>query len=238
MAADYGGAQQISGALLNAPILWAALAIPLLARRRRWDRRFGLLALSAAWVAVSSLGVLSLFFGAVARYQFEYVPALALLAAFGVFTLEGAAGGARWALRCAWIPALLFSAAFTVLYGINRVVTDHATSGLIYLASRDYAGAQHEFDVARMLAPRNPGSRVGEGAILLFRGRLGEAQAALEGVTRDSPDDALGHYFLGAVYSGEGRKADAVAEFEAAHRLDPGNPGINKGLASALAPGR
>ncbi len=239
MAPDYGGAQQISGALLNAPILWAALAVPWLARRRQGDRRFWLLALSAAWVSLSSLGVLSLFFGACARYQFEFVPALSLLAAIGVFTLEDDARGARrMAARCAWVAALLFSAAFTVLYGIERVVTDHATSGLIYLASHDYSGAEHEFDVARLLAPRNAGSRVGEGALLLFRGRLKEAQAELEGVTRDAPDNALGHYFLGAVFSGEGRRADAVSEFEAAHRLDPGNLGINKGLASALAPGR
>jgi hypothetical protein len=236
---NHAGAEQIMGALLNVPVLWAALAMPTWLLGGNRDHRLLPLALSAGWVALSSLALFSSFFFACSRYQFEFVPGLALLAALGVLALEAGWGDrVRRLARCAWIPALLFSCAFTVLYGIDRSVTDHNTSGLTCLAYRDFSAAEHEFGVARLLAPRNPGSRVGEGAILLFRGRLKEAQAELEGVTRDSPDNALGHYFLGAVFSGEERRADAVTEFEAAHRLDPGNLGINKGLASALAPVR
>ncbi len=239
LPAGHGGMQQMSGALLNAPILWAAFLAPALARAGRGDRRIGLIVVSVAWVGLSSLALLSCYFSTCSRYQFEFVPALALLSAIGVLDIECATGGTwRTVARCAWIPALVFSSAFTVLYGIDRVVADHNTSGLISLGYRDYPEAEHEFAVARLLSPRNPGSRVGTGAALLFRGRFKEAQAALEEATRDSPDNALGHYFLGAVFSGEGRRADALSEFQAAHRLDPDNPGINKGLASALAPVR
>ena len=51
----HAGAESISGALLNAPILWAAAVVPVFIRLRHADQRFRLIAVSAAWVALSSL---------------------------------------------------------------------------------------------------------------------------------------------------------------------------------------
>jgi tetratricopeptide (TPR) repeat protein len=232
----YGGAQNISGALLNAPILWAALAVPALVRLRRGDRAFLLIGLSAAWVALSSLALLSLFFGAVARYQFEFVPPLALLASLGVVTVESAWGGrARAVARCAWLPALLLSSAFPVLYGIERCAQDHNISGLTCLAYGDDAGAAREFAAARMLSPRNPLSRLGSAFMLSLEGRSREARVALEALVRDFPGFAMGHFALGNMLAGEGRREEALAQFRTANQLDPADASIRAVLDSALA---
>jgi tetratricopeptide (TPR) repeat protein len=230
------GAEHISGALLNAPILLAALAVPALIRLRRHDRALLLLAVSAAWVAASSLALFSCFYFACARYQFEFVPALALLASVGVLAIEGAWGGRlRAVARCAWIPALAMSAVFPVLYGIDRCALDHNIYGFSRLAYGDLPGAGHEFETAQSLSPGNPHSRLGFGMILALQGRQPEAHAALEALTRDFPDYAMGHFFLGNVLSSEGRPDEAIAQFRAAHRLDPENAAISAGLDSALA---
>jgi hypothetical protein len=232
----HGETEQISGALLNAPILWAALAVPALIRLRRNDRSLLLIAVSAAWVALSSLLLMSFFFGACSRYQFEFVPELALLASVGVLAIESAwMLRLRAIIRCGWIPALAISSAFPVLYAIDRSVSDHNHTGIGYLERGDLAGAEREFDIARLLSPRNQFSRLGSGFMLVTQGRLPEARAAFEALTRDFPNYAVAHFFLGNVLADEGRGDEAIAQFRVAHRLDPNNPAIKEGLDSALA---
>lgn len=232
----HGGTEHISGALLNAPILWAALAVPAFARFGRPDRRLVLICASAAWVALSSLLLLSFFYGACSRYQFEFVPELALLASLGVMAIEGATTGRlRLLVRCAWIPALAISSAFPVLYGIDRCVSDHNYSGFGYLEHGDLADAQRDFDTARLLSPRNRFSRLGSGFMLVTEGRLPEAQAVFMALVRDFPDYAMAHFFLGNVLADQGRSDEAISQYSAAHRLDPGNAAIQLGLDSALA---
>ncbi len=233
---NHGGTEYVSGALLNVPIYWSALALPVLILLRRPDRSLSLIALSAAWVALSSLALFSLFYFACSRYQFEFVPALALLAALGTMAIESSWGGrARAIARCVWIPALVFSLAFPVLYGIDRSASDHNISGLTCLGYGDFAGAESEFDTARMLSPRNPLSRLGSSFMLSVQGRSGEAHAALEALVRDFPDYAMARFALGNLLSGEGRLKEAIAQFQAAHQLDPGDASIEAVLDSALA---
>ena len=235
---NHGGAEHISGALLNAPILWAALAVPAFIALRRPGRSLALISLCAAWVALSSLVLLSFFFGACSRYQFEFVPELALLAAVGVMALEAMGGRLRAAARCAWVAALAVSCAFPALYGIDRCAAEHNYSGFGLLQRGDAAGASREFDTARFLSPRNPLTRLGTGFMLVTQGRPVEAQAAFEGLVRDFPDYAMGHFFLGNVLASEGRRDEAVAQYSAAHRLAPENRTIGETLDSALLRGR
>src|ERR1035438_6700706 len=201
---NHGGVEHISGALLNAPILWAAAAVPAFVWLRHRGQRILLFAASAAWVALSSLATLSFFFGACSRYQFEFVPELALLAAVGVIEIEGAGTGRFRAIaRCAWIPALVISSAFPVLYGIERCAMDHNYSGIACLAYGDVSGAQRELETARFLSPRNPLSKLGSALLLVTERRYPEAQAALEALVRDFPDYAKAHFALGNVLAGE-----------------------------------
>jgi len=228
---NHGGVEQISGALLNAPILWAAGAVPALVWLRHRDRRLLLACLSAAWVALSSLLTLSFFFGACSRYQFEFVPELALLASVGVMEIESApAARLRAIARCAWIPALVISSAFPVLYAIERCASDRNHSGIACLVYGDVSGAESEFRTARFLSPRNPLSRLGAGLLLVTRDRYPEAQEALEALIRDFPDYATAHFALGNVLAREGRRDEAIAQFWDAYRLDPDDATIRAGL--------
>ncbi len=232
----HGGTEHISGALLNAPILWAAVSLPMLMRPGRAGRGVVLVCASAAWVALSSLLLLSFFYGACSRYQFEFVPELALLASVGVMAVEGAwAGGGRLLARCVWTPALAISAAFPVLYGIDRCASDHNHSALDYLASGDLPDARRDLEAANFLSPGNPFSRLGTGFALVIQGRLPEAQGAFEGLTRDFPGYPMAHFFLGNVLASEGILGEAIAEYSTAHRLDPRNPVIKAALDGAVA---
>jgi tetratricopeptide (TPR) repeat protein len=235
LPAYHGGTEQISGALLNAPVLWAALAVPVVAWKGRADRAFALLALSAAWVALSSLALLSFFFGACSRYQFEFVPEMALLASLGILALEtGTPGAPRVAARCLWIGALALSCAFPVLYGVDRCASDHNYYGVSRLIYGDTAGAEHEFETARSLSPGNPFSRLGFCLVLISQNRRAEGQAALEELVRDHPEYAKARLTLGNLLAGEGRRDDALAQLRAAQKLDPDDATIAAALGSAL----
>lgn len=235
---NYGGTEHISGALLNSPILWAALAVPALIRARRQDRSLLLLSVSVAWIALSSLSVFSFFYFACSRYQVEYVPALALLASLGVMALESAwSGRLRAVARCVWIPALLLSSAFPVLYGIERCASDRTYSGLICLQYNDLSGAEREFNVARFLSPGRSLLRFGTSLVLIAQGKSREAQGVLAALVRDFPDYAMAHFALGNVLAGEGRRDEALEQYRTAHRLDPGDASIKAVLDSALARG-
>jgi tetratricopeptide (TPR) repeat protein len=231
-----GGLEHMSGILLNAPILWAALIVPVFILMRRPARSLAPIALAAGWCALSALGLLLFFAGACARYQFEYTPALALLASVGVIVLESvSAGGLRMALRCAWVPALLFSSAFPVLYGIDRCAQDHDLDGFDRIARGDFAGAEREFDTARLLSPGSPFSRLVSGAMLSARGRSTEALAVFESLVRDHPDYAMGQSDLGHELVVRGRLDEAIVHYKIAHRLAPDDAMIEAALNDALA---
>lgn len=230
----HAGTEHMSGALLNAPVLWLALALPLLLRARGGGRSLGLFALAVAWMAGASLLTLSLFFGCCSRYQFEFVPELALLAALGILALESLpASPPRTLARWGWIPALALSCAFPVLYGIDRCVTDHAETGFRRLEQGDGAGAERDFEAARALSPSSPAARLGAGQALLVEGRLSGARAVFEALVRDEPDNAMAHFLLGRALSEEGQVPEAIAEYATASGLEPRNETIRIALEAA-----
>ena len=231
---NHGDVEHISGVLVHAPILWAALAVPALARARGLGRSLALVAVAAAWTSLSSLLFLGFYFGVCSRYQVEFAPALALLASVGVVAAEGSlAGRARLAARCAWVAALAFTCAFTTLYGIDRCATDHNLFGIECLMHGNPSAAEREFGTARGLAPGNPFSRLGESLILESQNREAEARSALESLVRDEPGYAMAHFALGNALAGEGRPAEALEQYRAAHRIDPEDAAIDRALAAA-----
>lgn len=230
----HGGIEQISGLLLHAPVLWAALAVPVAARSWGGGRRLALIAAAAAAAALGSLALLSFFFGTCSRYQFEFAPALALLASFGIVAIESRpAGRPRAVLRCAWAAALAFTCAFTALYGLDRCVSDHNRYGVALLIQRDLDGAQAEFNTASLLSPGNPLSRLGSCMVLEAAGRADEARVSLESLVSDFPDDATARFTLANLLVRSGRRQEALAQYQAALRLDPGNDAIARALAAA-----
>lgn len=111
------GTENPFGVLTNLPVTWLALAAPL-----AWWRRPAAEADPLRWftTAVALLFVLSaftvcLFGGACCRYEMDFSPALALLAAVGILGLERRAaawaGGWRWLTRLGWGGLLAWSVA-------------------------------------------------------------------------------------------------------------------------------
>ncbi len=239
LPADHGGLEHVSGILLGAPILWAALAVPAFLRKGRADPALGLLAASAAWVAASSLLLVSLFFGTCSRYQVEFTPALALLACVGVLSIESTLGGsALRAARSAWVALAFASGAFTLLYGVDRCAADHNDYAVEFLIRGNAAAAEHEIGTAQFLSPGNPMSRLLSGVILATSGRPEEARRHFEALVRDFPSYARAHLWLGNVLLGLGRRDEAKAEHELALRLDPGDETVRAMLRADTAPAK
>jgi hypothetical protein len=233
---DHGKVEHMSGVLLNAPILWAALAVPLFIRARRLGSGLALISISACWVGLSSLAVISLFFGGCSRYQSEFTPSFALVAALGVMALEsGPSTAFRRACRFVWVPALAISSAFPVLYGINRCVLDHNYEAFSCIERGDVRGAEREFNTAAMLSPGNPFSRLASGAMLSAQGKSAEALAVFEALVRDHPDYAMGQSDLGHELVLRGRLDEGISHYEIAHRLSPADALIEAGLEDAVA---
>ncbi|HEY4989147.1 MAG TPA: tetratricopeptide repeat protein [Opitutaceae bacterium] len=236
--ANPGTTQHMSGVLLNSPFLWVALAVPVFIRARRPGRPFTLLCAAAAWTTFSALGVLLLFSGSLGRYQTDYVPGLALLACVGLMALETVAvGRARVLARFAWVPAVVMTLAFPVLYGIDQCVTAYNTNSFTFLSRGDLVDAEREVETAKFLAPGNPVSRL-VSALILARRDPARGLDAYASLVRDFPDYAPAHYLLANALRGQGRWDEALAHYRTAHRLAPDNPGIEVDLERAEARGK
>jgi Tetratricopeptide repeat len=236
---NHGGAEHMSGALLYSPILWAACAVPLAFRAANSGRPLVLIAASATWVALSSLALLCFFFGACSRYQFEFVPEMALLACVGVMAMEATLSSVpRIAARCAWVLALLVSCTVPVLYGIDRCAADHNSYGVSCLLFGNVPGAESEFATANMLSPGNPFSRLGSALILISEAKFGDAEASLEELVRDFPDYAKARLVLGNLEAQQGRIDEAVKNLRVAHQWEPEDAAISAALTAALARGK
>jgi tetratricopeptide (TPR) repeat protein len=233
LPAAHGKIEHISGVLLNAPILWAGLAAPFLAGAARGGRRFALIAGAAAWVAASSLGLMALFFGTCSRYQSEFTPCLALLAAFGLLGIGR--GRIRSGAAAIAALALAFSCAFTVLYAIDRAVVDHTSFGRELLLEGNYAGADKELGAAQFLSPGYSIARLERGLLLYVSRRPEEARLEFAGLVRDYPGYAAAHLDLATVLGAEGKFTEAAGEYRETLRLEPENERAKTGLDAALA---
>ncbi len=117
----------VQGVAANMPVFWGVLALPLALWRRKRAARWAL----GVWLATTlvlvtgTAGVMLSFFSALARYQLEFVPTLALLAVTGVVALEravaiAARGGWRLGLvRVGIVGAGGWSAVFAALYSLQ-----------------------------------------------------------------------------------------------------------------------
>jgi tetratricopeptide (TPR) repeat protein len=212
----HGGTEHLSGALLLSPVLLAAVLLP------AWGgRRVAAFAAAVAWVALCLALLVSCFFGACSRYQFDFLPWVALLACLGILAAEDHFHQTPGRVRLTWVPLLALSCALPVLYAVDRCVGDHNAQGFLSLLGRDLPGAEREFASARALAPGNPTTRLGEAWILLGTGQPKEAEAAYRAIIDDFPLEGPVHYSLANLLRNEGRFRQALSEYEWAHALEP-----------------
>jgi tetratricopeptide (TPR) repeat protein len=205
LPAGHFGTEHPFGVLTNLPLVWLALATPLVWRGRPTDARSllgGFLA-ALAWVFGACALTLGFFFAACIRYQGEFVPTLVLLAVLGIFGLERALAPRpawRCAARWAWGLLLAFSLTFNLL--VSVILHAECQSAL--------------------------------GSLLLERGQVNQAAAHLQTALVLQPDNADAHYSLGNTLLKQGQIDQAIREFQEAIRLKPHYADVHNNLASAL----
>ncbi len=92
---------------------------------------------------------------------------------------------------------------------------------VLALAKGDYRKADSASAVALSNRPDYPEALVMQGRLLGMKGQLAEARAALERACKLKPEDADGHFELGAVFDRQKLYLEAVAQFERVVAINP-----------------
>jgi tetratricopeptide (TPR) repeat protein len=243
----HGVMEDAFGALTNIPVVWLALAVPLVWRGRAAEARTALRGFVAAvaMLFVACASVLCLFYLNCIRYEVDFLPALVLLAVIGILGVERAlAGRPRWRLaaRAGWGLLLAFSVAFNLLASLDRYAAQRCQLGNVFDASGRIPEAIAFYEQALWIKPAYVEAHYNLGVVLSkVPGRLQDAIAQYEAALRLKPDFAEAHHNLGLAWSQlPGRLQDAIAQYEAALRLKPDyvEAHCNLGNAWSQLPGR
>ncbi|HEX3730334.1 MAG TPA: tetratricopeptide repeat protein [Opitutaceae bacterium] len=226
MPPGHGVVEDPFGALTGMPFLFAALAAPL-AWRGRPAGEAGPLRGFVAASAILFLGaalMICLFYGNCSRYELDFLPTLALLAAAGILGAERALAARprrRLAVRITWIAALGLSLAFILLLSVQHYADQRYRLGNAYMASNRPEDAVVQYDHALAAEPSLADAQGNLGAAFFRLGRYGDATAADQAALRLAPGSALAHYNLAGALRQSGRLAEAQAEYERAYQLRP-----------------
>ena len=243
----HGGVEDAFGALTNIPVVWLALAVPLVWRGRAEEARIALRGFVAAvaMLFVACAAFLCLFWWCIIRYEVDFLPALVLLAVIGILGVERAlAGRPRWRLvaRAGWGLLLSFSVAFNLLAALDRYAAQRNQLGNVFYSSGRIPEAIALYERALWIKPAYVEAHYNLGvAWSQMPGRLKDAIAQYEEALRLQPDHAAAHNNLGLAWSQvPGRLKDAIAQYEEALRLQPDSAEAHNNLGNAWSqvPGR
>jgi len=214
------------GVLTNIPVVWLALAVPLVWRNRAAESRAALrgFVVAAAMLFGVCAAVLCLFYGNCSRYEVEFLPALVLLAVVGILGVERAlAGRPRWRLaaRAGWGLLLAFSVAFNLLAALDRYAIQRSHLGNVFDISGRVPEAIALYERALRIKPDYVEAHSNLGNALRQVGRVPEAIAECQTALRLNPKYAKAHSNLGNALLDAGRVPEALAEYETALRLTP-----------------
>ena len=143
---------------------------------------------------------LGFFRAAAERYEWEFCPALVLLAVVGILGLERAlAGRPAWrrAARWAWSLLLAFSLAFNLLASVIHHAEYHLGLGSLLLERGQVNEAIAHFQKALALQPDNAATHNNLGIAFFKKGQMDEAIRQFQEALRLKPDYADAHYNLG-----------------------------------------
>jgi tetratricopeptide (TPR) repeat protein len=228
-----------SGILFDYPFVWLALAVPLAwkvdsAEKTRALRWF--IAVLISLFAVCALTICLFLIGG-SRYQFDFLPALMLLAVIGLFALEQkSAGLPKWRILARTGSCLLL--AYTLVFNIFAAVEAHANNDFV---TANYAFTSHEMDRAAEyfqktvdLEPDSADARRGLGCALDEIGHASEAAEQLQKAVEIKPDYAQAYADLAACYLGMGRIDDALVQSRKALELTPASAVFHNTLGFCL----
>jgi Tfp pilus assembly protein PilF len=231
----FGTGEPYSGILGNYPLVWLALAAPLVWRGRPVEVVSVLRWFVAAVFLLFVICALTicLFFSASSRYELDFLPALMLLAVIGILGLERAlVGSPVWRRIARWGWSLLL--AYSIVFNILASVEAHAAANYFVGNSllnqrwvddqRRVDEAVKRFQKALALQPESANFHNGFGNALAQKGRMDEAilqyQKALE-IKPDFAEAAEAHNNLGSCLLQKGRMDEAIIQYQKAVEIKP-----------------
>jgi len=214
------------GILSDYPLVWLALAVPLIWRSRpaaevsvlRW------FAAAVLLLVATCAFTLCLFFSAGSRYELDFLPALMLLAVMGIFGLERAlASRPVWQriARGGWCLLLAYTVAFNLLASAEAHATANFLVGNSLLNEGRVDEAFEHYQVALALWPECANAHEGLGDVFRRKGRLNEAIVEYQKIVASWPDFVEAHNNLGLCFLQEGQLNEAIPQFQRALELKP-----------------
>lgn len=237
--AGHGRVEAPFGVLTNIPLVWMALATPLVWRSRPLPVRSTLCLFVAAMALLfGSIGITNcLFRAANFRYEVEFLPALLLLAVVGVLGLERALADRptwRCAARLGWSLLLGFSVAFNFLVAVKPYAAAQNNLGIVAQQRGRIGDAIVRYERALRLDPDNSEADNNLGTALSNLGKTREAIDHYERALRIKPDYAEAHNNLGRALLEAGKTQEATSHLQQALRLKPDYSEAHNNLGNAL----
>ncbi len=235
----HGMVESHFGVLSNIPVVWLALAAPLVWRGRTGETRSILRGFVAALALLFGMCVLTLclFFAMTLRYEMDFLPALGLLTVIGIFGLERVLAGRRvWrnAVRWCWGVLLTISVAFNLFASYERSAEFHHNLGSILYSKGRVDEAIAHFQKALGISQNDGEAYTGVGAVLLQKGQVDEAIVQFQKALELLPDSATAHHNLGFAFLQKGRVDEAIAQFQKALELQPNDGEADNDLGLVL----
>src|SRR5277367_5901179 len=112
----------------------------------------------------------------------------------------------------------------------------HLSAGLLHEKQKEFSDAEAEYKKALALDPQSTNPQTSQAVIGLTNiymksGRLADAEPLLRRLAGERPNDAGIHLQLGRVLAAQGKKEDAITEFQTALKLAPADAGAQREIA-------
>ncbi|MGA9417175.1 MAG: tetratricopeptide repeat protein [Terriglobales bacterium] len=111
----------------------------------------------------------------------------------------------------------------------------HLSAGLLHEQRKEFLDAEAEYKQVLALDAHSTQAAIGLTNIYMKSGRLGDAEPLLRRLATEGPNDAGIHLQLGRVLAAEGKKDDAIVEFQCALKLAPADADAQRDLADLYA---
>ncbi len=228
------------GILVDVPLAWLALAVPLAWRNRSVEASSSLRRFVTAVALLFGIGALTigLYYYTSARFEVDFLPALLLLAVVGILGLEDAlANQTAWRRAARWIWGLLlsFSVVFNLLVSAEYHAETHNIWGVELLQAGKVSESVGQFEQALRIKSHYARAHFNLGSALEQMGQVQEAINQYEQSLQLDPDQAETHYTLGLALAQAGRTPEAMKHWEQAVRLVPDFAEAHYNLGVALA---
>ena len=235
----YGTGEPYGGILSNYPLVWLALAAPLVWRGRPVEVVSVLRWFVAAVFLLFVICALTicLFFAASSRYELDFLPALMLLAVMGILGLERALVGLpvwRRIVRWGWCLLLAYSVVFNLLASVEAHAAANYFVGNSLLNQRRADEAVARFQKALALQPESATFHFALGNALCRERRMDEAIIQYQKALEIKPDFAEANNNLGYCFLQIGRVDEAITHFQRALEIKPDYAEAHNNLGSGL----